>query len=135
MNESQVVFFLVTSILVILIPGQDMVLVMSRGLAQGAKAGIVTAAGVSVGLLGHTILAALGLGALLLSSELLFSILKFVGASYLTYLGIKLILTKASELELDNSNCKPQAKLFIEGALSNISNPQVTIFYFAFLPQ
>ncbi len=112
-----------------------MMLVMSRGLTQGAKAGIVTAVGVSVGLLGHTIFAALGLGALLLSSELLFTVLKIIGALYLAYLGIGLFLTKTDELKLDESGKKPLKRLFIEGALSNISNPKVTIFYFAFLPQ
>jgi threonine/homoserine/homoserine lactone efflux protein len=135
MNEPQIVFFLVTSLLVILIPGQDMVLVMSRGMTQGARAGIVTAAGVSVGLLGHTLLAALGLGALLLSSELLFTVLKYIGAMYLAYLGIRLIATQATELELESPSRKPLERLFIEGSLSNISNPKVSIFYFAFLPQ
>ena len=135
MNDSQVILFLVTSILIILIPGQDMILVMSRGLTQGAKAGIVTAAGVSIGLLGHTILAALGLGALLLSSELLFAVFKIIGALYLTYMGIGLFLSNTDELKLDEPDKKPLKKLFIEGALSNISNPKVTIFYFAFLPQ
>lgn len=135
MNESQIIFFFLTSLVVIFIPGQDMVLVMSRGMTQGAKAGIVTAAGVSIGLLGHTILAALGLGALLLSSELLFTILKYIGAAYLAYLGIKLILIRVNKFEIESANCKPLRKLFLEGSLSNISNPKVTIFYFAFLPQ
>lgn len=135
MNESQIALFVITSILVILIPGQDLLLVMSRGLTQGARAGVITAAGVSVGLLGHTMLATLGLGALLLSSELLFTILKYLGAMYLAYLGIKLIFSKASKLELNDRGKKPQKRLFIEGALSNISNPKITIFYFAFLPQ
>jgi len=112
-----------------------MVLVMSRGMTQGARAGIVTAAGVSIGLLGHTILAALGLGALLLSSELLFVVLKYIGAIYLAYLGTRLIFTRATELDLVSSSIKPLKRLFLEGALSNISNPKVTIFYFAFLPQ
>ena len=112
-----------------------MVLVMSRGMTQGAKAGIVTAAGVSVGLLGHTTLAALGLGALLSSSELLFTILKYIGAAYLAYLGIKLIGTQTTELELESARGKPLKRLFLEGSLSNLSNPKITIFYFAFLPQ
>ncbi len=112
-----------------------MVLVMSRGMTQGANAGIVTAAGVSIGLLGHTILAALGLGALLVSSEVVFTILKYIGATYLTYLGIKLIFSRANEFELESASRKPLRKLFMEGSLSNISNPKVTIFYFAFLPQ
>ena len=135
MNDSQLVLFVLTSLVVILIPGQDMVLVMSRGITQGAKAGIVTAAGVSVGLLGHTILAAIGLGTLLMTSEFLFSILKYLGAAYLVYLGIRLILSRSNEFEIHESNRKSFRKLFIEGSLSNLSNPKVTIFYFAFLPQ
>ena len=61
MTDSQILFFIVTSIAIIMIPGQDLVLVMSRGITQGAKAGIITAAGVSSGLLGHTLLTGLGL--------------------------------------------------------------------------
>jgi len=135
MNESQIFFFVLTSLAVILIPGQDMVLVMSRGIAQGAKAGIVSALGVSIGLLGHTVLAAFGLGALLMASELIFTILKYLGASYLVYLGIRLIFRQSSEFEIDNPTAKTFKKLFLEGSLSNMSNPKVTIFYFAFLPQ
>ncbi|MEM7110885.1 MAG: LysE family translocator [Chloroflexota bacterium] len=135
MSEAQIFVFIATSLVVIISPGQDMILVMSRAISQGAKAGIVTAAGVSVGLLGHTILTALGLGSLLLASELLFTILKFVGAAYLIYLGVRLLLSRESELGLEEKAPIRFRKLFSEGALSNISNPKVTIFYFAFLPQ
>ena len=135
MTESQMVFFAVTSLLVILIPGQDLVLVMSRGMTQGAKAGIATAAGVSVGLLGHTLLAAAGLGALLMSSDTFFTLLKLVGAAYLGYLGIKLIVSPAQNLQLEQADSMPLRRLFWTGAISNISNPKITIFYFAFLPQ
>src|SRR5262245_41418228 len=127
--------FLAASLVVILSPGQDMVLVFSRGLGQGARAGIATAAGVSTGLLGHTVLAAFGLGAILKTSETLFLVLKFVGAAYLIYIGIRLLLTGASHLEMRTSAARPIARLFREGALSNLSNPKVAMFYFAFLPQ
>ena len=135
MNESQIVFFIFTSLFVILIPGQDLVLVMSRGMTQGAKAGIATAAGVSTGLLGHTMLTALGLGALLMSSEIFFTLLKYLGAAYLSYLGLKLMFSPVQEFKLQSANSRPLGKLFAIGALSNISNPKITIFYFAFLPQ
>jgi len=108
---------------------------MSRGIAQGAKAGIVSALGVSIGLLGHTVLAAFGLGALLMASELIFTVLKYLGASYLVYLGIRLIFRQSSEFEIDKPTDNTFKKLFLEGSLSNMSNPKVTIFYFAFLPQ
>ena len=135
MNESQIVFFVLTSLFVILIPGQDLVLVMSRGMTQGEKAGIATAAGVSTGLLGHTILTALGLGALLMSSEIFFTLLKYLGATYLSYLGLKLIISPVLELKVENAKPMPLGNLFVVGLLSNISNPKITIFYFAFLPQ
>lgn len=135
MTEAQILFFVLTSLVVIVTPGQDMVLVMSRAVAQGSKAGIATAAGVSVGLLGHTLLTALGLGSLLMASELLFTVLKSVGAAYLIYLGIRLVLSKSSKLELQQAKPTNLRRLFAQGALSNISNPKITVFYFAFLPQ
>lgn len=128
--------FMATSLLIILTPGQDMVLVMSRTLSGGTRAGLVTAAGVSVGLLVHTMLATLGLGALLQASEWLFTALKMVGALYLLYLGITL-LRSTGELTLAGHGNAPASRLraFAQGALSNVSNPKVALFYLAFLPQ
>lgn len=127
--------FVAASLLLIATPGQDMLLVMSRSIAQGPVAGVVTAAGVSVGLVGHTVLATLGLGAILRTSEWLFLALKLVGAAYLVYLAIGLLRTKSAELALPGSSSRSLARLFFDGAFSNISNPKVAIFYFAFLPQ
>ena len=135
MTEAQSIVFILASLALIITPGQDMILVMSRAVSQGPRAGIVTAAGVSIGLLGHTLLTALGLGSLLMASELLFSILKVVGAGYLIYLGVRLLLSRKSELRLQETEPAQLRRLITEGALSNISNPKVTIFYFAFLPQ
>ena len=87
--------FIVASIVLIVTPGQDMILVMSRSIAQGSAAGVATAAGVSVGLVGHTLLATLGLGAILRTSEWLFVLLKLVGAAYLVYLGVQLLRTRS----------------------------------------
>ena len=91
MFEASWGLFVVASLLLIVTPGQDMVLVMSRSIAQGAVAGVATAAGVSVGLVGHTVLAGLGLGAILQASEVLFTVLKLAGAAYLVWLGIQLL--------------------------------------------
>ena len=135
MLEVSWLLFTVASLVLIVTPGQDMVLVMSRSIAQGAAAGVVTAAGVSVGLVGHTILATLGLGAVLRTSEWLFLALKLLGAAYLIYLGLALLRTKATELVVQASSKRSLLRLFIDGALSNISNPKIAIFYFAFLPQ
>lgn len=135
MIEAAWLLFVATSLLVIATPGQDMILVMSRSVALGPAAGVVTAAGVSIGLVGHTILAALGLGAILRASEMLFTGLKLAGAAYLVLLGVGLLRTRGAELALRGSSARSSVRLFADGALSNLSNPKIAIFYFAFLPQ
>ena len=135
MLEASWLLFSVASLVLIATPGQEMILVMSRSIAQGPAAGVATAAGVSVGLVGHTVLATLGLGAILRTSEWLFIALKLVGAAYLIYLGIQLLRTRHVELALGPATARPMGRLFVDGALSNLSNPKIAIFYFAFLPQ
>jgi threonine/homoserine/homoserine lactone efflux protein len=135
MIEATWLLFVIASLLLIVTPGQDMILVMSRSVAQGVAAGVATAAGVSVGLVGHTVLATLGLGAILRTSEWLFLALKLVGAAYLLYLGFGLLRTKQGTLALGSLSPRPASKLFFDGAFSNLSNPKVAVFYFAFLPQ
>lgn len=127
--------FIIASLAVIITPGQDMILVMSRSIAQGAAAGIATAAGVSLGLVGHTVLASLGVGAILRTSEWLFVAMKFVGAAYLIWLGIGLMRTKGETLVVQAGRQRSLLRLFADGALSNVSNPKIVVFYFAFLPQ
>src|SRR6478736_1851982 len=127
MIEAAWPLFALASVLLIVTPGQDMMLVMSRSVAQGAAAGVVTAAGVSVGLLGHTVLATLGLGAILRTSEWLFLALKLAGAAYLIYLGIGLLRTRGSELTVGLATHRSLRQLFRDGALSNLSNPKIAI--------
>ena len=127
--------FVFASLVLIATPGQDMILVMSRSLAQGPAAGVATAAGVSVGLVGHTVLATMGLGAILRTSEWLFIAIKLVGAAYLVYLGFGLLRTSGATLLTRAATRRSLRRLFVDGALSNISNPKIAIFYFAFLPQ
>lgn len=112
-----------------------MVLVMSRSIAQGSAAGVATAAGVSMGLVGHTVLATLGLGAILRSSEWLFFVLKLAGAAYLVYLGVQMLRIEPHALAVSGGAPRSLWRLFFDGALSNASNPKIAVFYFAFLPQ
>jgi len=135
MIEVTWLLFIAASLVLIATPGQDMILVMSRSIAQGSAAGVATAAGVSTGLVGHTLLATLGLGAVLRASAWLFVALKLVGAAYLVYLGLQLIRSKKHALAVSVESRKSLRRLFFDGALSNISNPKIAIFYFAFLPQ
>ncbi len=135
MFEVSWLLFIVASLVLIVTPGQDMILVMSRSVAQGPGAGVVTAAGVSVGLVGHTILATLGLGAILRTSEWLFLALKLLGAAYLIYLGIQLLRARGHDLQATSGAPRSLWRLFFDGAFSNVSNPKIAVFYFAFLPQ
>jgi threonine/homoserine/homoserine lactone efflux protein len=128
--------FVATSLLIILTPGQDMILVMSCTLSRGTRSGIITAAGVSVGLTVHTVFATMGLGALLQASEWMFTGLKWAGALYLLHLGISLFRSSGA-LALSHSHDASESALraFSKGALSNVSNPKIALFYLAFLPQ
>ncbi|MCW5658492.1 MAG: LysE family translocator [Burkholderiaceae bacterium] len=135
MIEAQWMLFLLASLAVIVTPGQDMILVMSRSVTHGTRAGLATAAGVSIGLVGHTVLATLGLGVLLRTSEWLFTGIKLLGAAYLLYLGVQLLRARSAQLAADASPARSHLRLFGMGAASNISNPKIAVFYFAFLPQ
>jgi threonine/homoserine/homoserine lactone efflux protein len=135
MVEVTWLLFVVASLILIVTPGQDMILVMSRSIAQGCAAGVATAGGVSVGLVGHTVLATLGLGAILRTSEWLFLALKLAGAAYLVYLGVQLWRSDKQVIAVSSGAPRSLARLFFDGALSNVSNPKIAVFYFAFLPQ
>ena len=133
--EAITLIFILSSIMIILTPGQDFILVMSRSIAQGQKAGIMTALGVSMGLLVHTVLATLGLGALLLASDWLFNAIKLIGAAYLIFMGYQLLKSCNHQLDMQSLEIVSYKKMFIQGAMSNIMNPKIAIFYFAYLPQ
>lgn len=135
MHDIPWLLFIATSLVLIATPGQDMVLVISRSIAQGPRAGVATAAGVSVGLLGHTALAAIGVGAILQASEWLFFALKLLGAAYLIYLGVQLFRSAPQDFSGPRVSAQSFARLFMDGALSNVANPKIAIFFFAFLPQ
>lgn len=135
MLDSSLTVFILTSLLIILSPGQDMVLVLSRSIARGTRAGVVTATGVATGLLGHTLLAALGLGAILQASEFAFSLMKYIGAAYLLYLGVKAFRAPPINLASSTKIHGNLRSFFVQGAISNLSNPKIAIFYLAYLPQ
>jgi threonine/homoserine/homoserine lactone efflux protein len=135
MIEVNWLLFVAASLVLIVTPGQDMILVMSRSIAHGAVAGLATAIGVCTGLVVHTVVAALGLGALIRSSEWLYFGLQLAGAAYLAYLGVQLLRARQRQLVIGASALKRPARMFFDGAFSNICNPKIVLFYLAFLPQ
>lgn len=127
--------FITVSWALILAPGPDMIYVITRGMTHGRKAGMLSAIGVVCGILVHTIAAALGLTVIFQTSALAFLIVKYVGAGYLIYLGIKAWRDKSViGLQVDSSSTSAR-QLFWQGVLSNVLNPKIAIFFLAFLPQ
>jgi threonine/homoserine/homoserine lactone efflux protein len=128
--------YVAASMALILTPGQDMIYVIGRSLAQGRVAGLCSAVGVIIGILVHTALAAIGVGAILQASEALFTTLKLVGAAYLVYLGIRMIAAREVPLDASAGSARgTPAWLVLQGVLSNVTNPKIILFFFAFLPQ
>lgn len=127
--------FIGVSWALILAPGPDMIYVITRGMAHGRRAGILSAIGVVCGILVHTTAAAFGLTFLLKTSAFAFLLVKSIGAAYLIYLGIQTWRDQSS-LQLQTSPASAKSSsLFWQGVLSNVFNPKIAIFFLAFLPQ
>lgn len=107
------VVFLITSFVIIITPGQDLMLVFSRAITQGKLAGVITALGVSIGLFGHTIIATLGLGAVFVASSWLFDVVKIIGAGYLIYIGYQMLKTKIEKVNIENLEKISYKKMFL----------------------
>jgi threonine/homoserine/homoserine lactone efflux protein len=134
--DANIYLFVATSLAVIVAPGPDNVYVLTRGVAQGREVALASAWGMCSGLLFHTILAALGLSAILARSAMAFSVVKYAGAVYLIYLGLRALLSK--EEFVPSAESVPTANLrsfFLRGLTMNLLNPKVAVFFLAFLPQ
>ena len=127
--------FLLTGVLLNLTPGQDTLFILGRALAGGTRAGIAAALGISVGSLGHTLLAALGLSALLAASPWAFTLVRLAGAAYLIYLGARLLLRARSATQVTRSAPGSARSAFVQGIVTNLMNPKVALFFLALLPQ
>lgn len=129
--------FILAGIILNLTPGADTMYILGRSISQGKKAGTLSALGIATGALIHCVFAALGLSVILAKSALAFEIVKYVGAAYLIYLGIKMLITKTDEnFELKENNKQINyRKVYFSGILTNVLNPKVALFFLAFLPQ
>ena len=127
--------FFTVSILINLSPGPDMIYTAARSLSQGTRAGIFSALGIFVGCLFHTVAAVFGLSKIIEESVLLFSIIKYAGAVYLIYLGIRSFFNKKMTKGIEALTPLTDRKIFFQGMLTNILNPKVAIFFLSFLPQ
>ncbi len=133
--DSQLFVFFAASAALILTPGPAVLYILARSATQGRRAGLVSAAGVGLGNFGHAITAALGASAVLASSTLAYSVLKYAGAGYLIYLGIR----KFSSGQIEKTDAtfakEPLGSTFRQAVLVAVLNPKTALFFVAFLPQ
>jgi threonine/homoserine/homoserine lactone efflux protein len=129
--------FLAAGVLLNLTPGQDTMFILGQSLAGGMRVGVAAAFGIALGTVFHTVAAALGLSAILATSALAYSIVKYLGAGYLLFLGVRLLISHpavASGAVAPQAPARPRA-VFRQGVLTNVLNPKVALFFLAFLPQ
>ncbi|WP_158973512.1 LysE family translocator [Cellulophaga sp. L1A9] len=129
--------FLLAGIIMNLTPGADSIYIITRSIAQGKKAGIYSVLGIGSGAVIHIILAAFGLSVLLAKSIILFTIVKWTGAAYLIYLGIRMLMDKSNLFDREKAEFKKVDlwKIYREGFLTNVLNPKIAIFFLSLLPQ
>ncbi|AGF76672.1 putative threonine efflux protein [Desulfocapsa sulfexigens DSM 10523] len=129
--------FVVAGLLLNITPGADLLYITNRSAVQGRKAGVIAALGIGAGCVFHVVAAALGLSMILVSSSLAFTVVKYLGAAYLLYLGIGTFLTLKGQKQSENRVMAMLSlpKIFRQAVLINILNPKVALFFMALLPQ
>lgn len=126
--------FLTACILLNLTPGSDTIYIITRTIAEGQKSGIVSALGIQTGMLFHVLAVSLGLAGVVAHSPTLFAILKYAGAAYLLYLGIKM-WREPLAIDKPDLDKLPLGKIYRQGVITNVLNPKVVLFFLALLPQ
>jgi len=132
---SKWITFAAATLLLNLTPGPDMMYVFARSLGQGRRAGVVSALGVGAGILVHTLAAALGIAALFRAWPFSYQVVRYAGAAYLIYLGVRLLVRRPTNTAPGELAREPLAAIFRQGVITNVLNPKVALFFLAFLPQ
>jgi threonine/homoserine/homoserine lactone efflux protein len=130
--------FIVSGLLLNITPGPDTAYIVGRSLQLGWRGGVVAALGISSGCLFHVFAAAIGLSALLAASSAAFTLVKWAGAAYLCFIGVKMLLARtatAVAAATSGAGSISLRQVFLQGALTNVLNPKVALFFLAFLPQ
>jgi threonine/homoserine/homoserine lactone efflux protein len=134
-GHSSLLLFVTGAAIILIIPGPAVTYVVSRSIGHGRSAGLVSAVGIVVGTLFHVAAATLGLSALLASSAMAFEFVKYLGAAYLVYLGIRTLRSGDAHFFQAAGSERRLARLFGQGVLVNLLNPKTALFFLAFLPQ
>lgn len=138
LETSQILVTAAAAFALAVIPGPDTILIVGRALSSGRLIGLATSTGVAMGMLFHTLMATVGLSAVLMTSSLAFNAIKWIGVVYLIYLGVQNLLSKSDgahsneSFEIQRTGFR---KAFIQAVLTNVFNPKVALFFLSFLPQ
>jgi len=134
-SPSTYALFIVTCLALLAIPGPAVLFVVSRSIDQGRRAGLSSVLGITTGTVVHVTMAAVGLSSLILASRVAFDAVRYVGAAYLIYLGIRRLLSRGvEEAEVDHAP-RTSRDLYRQGLIVNLLNPKTIVFVFAFIPQ
>ena len=134
-EQQQLIYFIAASVTLTLLPGPDILFVLTQSISQGGKAGIATASGLCTGVFVHTTAAALGISALVYKSALAFEIVKYAGAAYLLYLAWQALRESGELISSAPVRETNAVALYKRGIFMNVLNPKVALFFLAFLPQ
>jgi threonine/homoserine/homoserine lactone efflux protein len=135
LGTTDLALFIAAGLLLNITPGPDTLYIVGRSGLQGWRGGAVAALGIGAGSLVHTLAAAVGLSALLAASATAFTILKWLGAAYLVYVGISLFMARTAIQPDKSMQAAALRTVFLQGFLTNVLNPKVALFFLAFLPQ
>ena len=127
--------FLTAAVILAITPGPGIFYVLTRSISGGRRAGIASSLGTAVGGLGHVLAAALGLSAVLATSAFAFGAVKFLGAAYLIYLGIRTLLRGEDSLLVGTMQPSSMQRMFLQGITTEALNPKTALFFLAFIPQ
>jgi RhtB (resistance to homoserine/threonine) family protein len=140
-DTPQLLMFIAAGWLLNLTPGPDVLFIVSNALKSGVRAGLVAALGIVSGCFVHVFAAALGVGALLATSATAFTVLKWAGAIYLLWMGLRLLLSRSAAASVVPAESMPDPMpadlrhIYLRGFLTNVLNPKVALFFLAFVPQ
>ena len=134
-DMASLTIFVLAALALLLMPGPAVLYIVARSIDQGRMAGIVSTLGIALGSAVHVLFAALGLSALLMQSALAFSVVKYLGAAYLVFLGIRTFLSKTELGTMQPTQRMNYSRIFTQGFIVNLLNPKTALFFFAFLPQ
>jgi threonine/homoserine/homoserine lactone efflux protein len=135
LDTSRLTLFLITAFVILVTPGPAVLYIIARSVDQGRLAGIVSTLGVGFGTMFHVAAAALGISALLATSAVAFSVLKYLGAAYLIYLGIRKLMERDPDAGRRVRAPESLGRIFWQGVVVNVLNPKTALFFLAFLPQ